>query len=120
LLVSRSFRQDQRLNRCAVDHSAHVTLGTKGPFVNLIQRALCAIDNAQIDATEIKSQTYGATTAEAVLRYKTARAIINFSYQTKADNIVGIMTIKTLDRELAALEIASAGGDLLRPTGKFY
>lgn len=120
LLISKNFRDNDRLNRCAVENSAHVTPGTKGPFVNLIQRALCAIDNAQIAQSEIDSQTYGTTTANAVLRYKTDRSIINFTYQAKADNVVGIMTIKALDKEIAAHELASLGGDLVRPPGRFY
>jgi hypothetical protein len=120
MLVSQSFRNDERLNRCAVDNAAHVTLGTKGSFVNLIQRAICAIDGADIADAEMREQTYGKTTAAAVLNYKTARNIINFSYQTTADDIVGIMTIKTLDRELAALELASFGSSVLSPTGRFF
>jgi hypothetical protein len=50
------------------------------------------------------SQTYGPSTADAVLRYKTDRDIVNRSYQQAADNIVGKMTIQYLDREVAELE----------------
>jgi hypothetical protein len=120
MLLSRSFRPDERLNRCSLDNAAHVTPGTKGPFVCLIQRALCAVDGAQIAEAEMREQTYGKTTAAAVLNYKTARAIINYSYQTKPDDIVGVMTIRALDAELAATEIASIGGSMLRPPGRFF
>ncbi len=35
-----------------------------------------------------------------MLAYKRKRNIINFSYQTQADNIVGKMTIAALDKEI--------------------
>jgi hypothetical protein len=38
-----------------------------------------------------------------VLAYKRKRHIINPSYQTAPDNIVGIKTIAAMDRELNAL-----------------
>jgi hypothetical protein len=47
---------------------------------------------------------YGPATANAVLRYKRKRDIVNRSYQTSADNVVGKMTIASLDREIKALE----------------
>ncbi len=47
---------------------------------------------------------YDATTAAAVLRYKTERAIINFAYQTSPDDIVGKMTMRSLDNEMVAFE----------------
>jgi hypothetical protein len=43
---------------------------------------------------------YGPSTADAVLTYKTTRNIVNRSYQTQADNIVGKMTIAAMDKEL--------------------
>jgi hypothetical protein len=46
---------------------------------------------------------YGTQTANAVLAYKRKRNIINYSYQTQADNIVGKMTITSLDKGLEAL-----------------
>jgi hypothetical protein len=39
-----------------------------------------------------------------VLKYKTKRNIVNRAYQSSPDNIVGKMTIASLDRELAAAE----------------
>jgi hypothetical protein len=59
---------------------------------------------ALIALDEVSSQSYGTSTATAVLNYKRVRRIINFSYQTTADNIVGKMTIASLDREMAKNE----------------
>lgn len=49
------------------------------------------------------------STANAVLNYKQKRSIINLSYQTQADNIVGKMTVGALDRELRDKEDVSPG-----------
>jgi hypothetical protein len=38
------------------------------------------------------------------LAYKTKRKIVNRAYQSQADNIVGKMTIRSLDDELLKLE----------------
>ena len=62
------------------------------------------LDGAVITGDEVPTQTYGPSTADAVLEYKSARDIINRTYQTTADNIVGIMTINRMDTEIAALE----------------
>jgi hypothetical protein len=94
----------QRLNACEVQDSAHVQLGDAGDHVRRIQQALIRIDNAQIAPSELTSATYGKSTADAVLKYKTHRNIINKSYQTKADNIVGKMTIRSLDDEILVRE----------------
>ena len=48
---------------------------------------------------------YGPSTADVVLAYKRKRNIINYSYQTTADNIVGKMTMAALDKEMLAREI---------------
>lgn len=103
-LTSRAFRDDTRLQACLVDDKAHLTPGTKGDFVVLVQRALAIVDDAAIDAAEIAASVYGPTTSAAVLDFKTTRQIINKSYQTKPDNIVGKMTIKVLDDEMRGRE----------------
>jgi hypothetical protein len=103
-LLSTTFAGDTRLERCLVDDSAHLTLGTKGEFVGKVQAALMFVDNADIAESELASQTYGPSTAAAVLKYKQKRNIINTSYQKQADNIVGKMTIKALDAELQQAE----------------
>jgi hypothetical protein len=103
-LRSRLFRDNAALQACLVHDSAHVTPGTVGAHVQLIQRALVMIGDRSIVSAEYRAGTYGRTTAAAVLRYKQRRRIINFSYQTSADNIVGKMTIKALDDEVSALQ----------------
>src|SRR5262245_4255048 len=103
-LTSRFFRENKRLQSCLIDHSAHVTRGSVGEHVGLIQEALEMIDGLVIDAGERAERRYGDSTAAAVLAYKRKRTIINKSYQQSEDDIVGKMTIESLDKELNALE----------------
>lgn len=95
-LQSELFRGDSKLEAAAVSDPAHVTPGATGTHVKKIQQALNKLDRANLAEDGI----YGTGTANAVLAYKRARKIINPSYQTQADNIVGKMTIAALDREL--------------------
>jgi hypothetical protein len=81
-----------------------VKLGAVGGYVHKIQVALTVLDGLEIDSAEILSNRYGSSTAAAVLKFKQKRNIINRSYQSQADNIVGKMTIATLDREMVQLE----------------
>lgn len=104
-LVSRLFRGDKRLAACQVNDADHVLLGTKGDFVSKIQLALAELDDANISTDEILRQVYGKSTAKSVLNFKVKRQVINRSYQTKADDIVGKMTITQLDAEMARLEL---------------
>ena len=53
---------------------------------------------------ELQSQTYGTSTTRGVLAYKRKRGIINTTYETKADNVVGKMTIASLDAAMARAE----------------
>jgi peptidoglycan hydrolase-like protein with peptidoglycan-binding domain len=99
-LQSKIFRGDRALDACLVDDKAHIVEGSRGPHVRKLQQALAVLDGALIGLDEVSSELYGPNTAAAVLSYKRARKIINFSYQTTADNIVGKMTIATLDREM--------------------
>ncbi len=103
-LQSRLFRGDAALEACLVNDRAHLVEGMRGAHVPKVQRALGVLDGAHIDVAEVSGQIYGRTTAAAILDYKRKRKIVNFSYQTQADNIVGKMTIATLDREMAASE----------------
>jgi len=48
---------------------------------------------------------YGSATATAVLAYKRKRDIVNRTVQATADNIVGKMTMTTLDREMQSEEL---------------
>ena len=103
-LRSATLRDDQALQACLVRDQAHVLPGARGPHVAKIQRALLLLDQARIDATELRSKHYGPTTTAAVLAYKRKRRIINTAYQASADNIVGRMTIARMDEELLAAE----------------
>jgi hypothetical protein len=107
-LVSKLFRGDSKLQACLVNHAAHVTQGAQGDHVGKIQTALFILDGSIIDNGELAANKYGPSTADAVLAYKTKRRIINLSYQTRPDNIVGKMTIAALDKEMFQLEMAAA------------
>jgi hypothetical protein len=104
MLKSKLLSPSQRLNACEVQDSAHVQLGDAGDHVTRIQQALIRIDNVRIAPDELTTASYGKSTAAAVLDYKTRRNIINKSYQKTADNIVGKMTIRSLDDEILARE----------------
>jgi hypothetical protein len=93
-LRSNLFRGDAKLEAAAVSHAAHIVPNAAGEHVRKIQHAL-------IDASELEAKRYGPSTAKAVLAYKTRRNIVNRSYQSQADNIVGIMTMAALDKEIS-------------------
>jgi peptidoglycan hydrolase-like protein with peptidoglycan-binding domain len=99
-LQSQLFRGDPKLEAAAVSDPAHIVLGAAGPHVGKIQRALIQLDGAAIAQDSI----YGPAAAAAVLAFKQQRNIINRSYQTQADNIVGKMTMAALDREMLEKE----------------
>jgi hypothetical protein len=105
-LQSDLFKGDQRLEACLHFDASHVTPGSAGEFVTKIQKALFILDGAGIDPAE--QGAYGPSTANAVLAYKKKRKIINYSYQTQADNIVGKMTIASLDKELVQVRLVPA------------
>jgi hypothetical protein len=106
-LVSKFFRGDSKLEACLVNDAAHVTQGASGEHVYKIQTALFVLDGAKIENKELIAKLYGPSTAAAVLSYKRKRNIINYSYQTQADNIVGKMTINSLDKEIYQYELAA-------------
>jgi hypothetical protein len=99
-LQSRLFRGDSKLEAAAVSDAAHIVQGARGEHVRKIQQALIDLDGAVIKPDGV----YGPATSAAVLAYKQKRAIINRSYQSQADNIVGKMTIAALDQEMLAKE----------------
>jgi hypothetical protein len=103
-LKSRAFKDNPRLEACLVQDSAHLTPGVQGDFVAKVQAALFYLDGLRIAEEELASRKYGPSTAAAVLAYKTKRQIINRAYQRQPDNIVGKMTIKSLDDELSLAE----------------
>jgi hypothetical protein len=104
-LQSALFSGDRDLQACLVQDRAHVTIGAVGDHVTKIHSALTVIENASIDISELRESRYGPSTAAAVLAYKRKRQIINLSYQTQADDIVGKMTIAAMDHEIAAIEL---------------
>ncbi len=99
-LKSLLFRDDPLLEAAATLNSSHIKQGSTGDHVKKIQSALIQLDNAKIKSDGI----FGKDTAASVLAYKKKRNIINRSYQTTADDIVGKMTMDSLDREIAELE----------------
>ena len=99
-LQSQLFRGDAKLEAAAMSDTAHIVPGATGEHVRKIQLALIQLDGATIALDGI----YGPATAAAVLAYKQKRNIINRSYQTKADNIVGKMTMASLDQEMLDIE----------------
>jgi peptidoglycan hydrolase-like protein with peptidoglycan-binding domain len=99
-LRSQLFRGDPKLEACLTSDAAHIVPGDSGSHVGRVQRALNLLDGAQLSTDD----RYGPGTANAVLRYKQKRGIVNRSYQTTPDNIVGKMTIASLDNELVAKE----------------
>ena len=88
-----------------MSNPAHILSGAIGPHVAKIQKALNILDGANLSEDGV----YGPATAAAVLRYKRKRDIINRSYQTQADDIVGIMTMAALDREMSEKEGPAEG-----------
>jgi peptidoglycan hydrolase-like protein with peptidoglycan-binding domain len=105
MLKSQLFRGDAKLEAAAVSNPAHIVPGARGDHVRKIQLALKRLGNAGLDL----DGSYGQGTANAVLAFKQKRGIINRSYQTEADNIVGTMTMVALDAEMAASEGSDEG-----------
>lgn len=104
-LQSKLFRGDLKLEAAAISDPAHITLGARGDHVGKIQQALIALDGAKLSI----DRSYGPLTAAAVKAYKRARDIVDRRRQTQADDIVGIMTMAALDKEMLAKEKVSAG-----------
>lgn len=101
-LRSFIFAGQKRLEACLRDDASHVARGAGGEHVCLIQTALVHLDGAEIDPAELNRGFYGPSTARAVLAFKTRRDIVNRSYQKRADDVVGKMTIAALDAEMLA------------------
>src|SRR5215469_89064 len=101
-LKSRIFKGDPVFEACLVRDNAHITPGAVGKHVGKIQTALFRLDNLDVSNDERKHRRYGPSTVKAVLAYKEnkKRKIINTSYESHVDPIVGKMTIDWLDREM--------------------
>lgn len=101
-LTSNVFKQSERLQKTLVSDAAHVVPGETGEHVERIQVALIDLGSVEIAEDELSARRYGPSTAAAVLAFKRARKIINRSYQSTEDDIVGKMTIAALDNEMLA------------------
>lgn len=106
-LQSNLFRGDPKLEAAAVSDPAHILTGAIGDHVAKIQSALVQLDEAKINTIDLQRAHYGPSTAQAVLNYKKRRNIVNRAYQSHADNIVGKMTMASLDQEMVLLESRS-------------
>jgi hypothetical protein len=102
-LRSRLFAGDSKLEAAAVSDAAHIMRGAVGDHVRKIQVALIRLDGAQLEA----DGRFGPRTEAAVLAFKRERDIVNRSYQSQADAIVGKMTMVALDDEMFELEKSS-------------
>lgn len=80
--------------------TAHVKQGAVGRHVSKIHIALFALDHLSVTPTELRESRYGPSTARAVLSFKRKRNIINYTYESAVDDIVGKMTIAALDQEM--------------------
>lgn len=114
-LQSQLFRGDQKLEAAAISDPAHIMPGAVGDHVRKIQQALIELDGATITP----DGQYGPKTAAAVLAYKRKRNIINPSYQTQADNIVGKMTMASLDVEILKRESVPPAPVQIKPISQF-
>ncbi|MGN8117076.1 peptidoglycan-binding domain-containing protein [Labrys sp. 22185] len=114
-LQSQLFRGDPKLEAAAISDPAHIAPGAVGDHVKKIQQALILLDGATI----VADGHYGPMTAAAVLAYKQKRKIINPAYQTQADNIVGKMTMASLDAEMLKLEAVAPGPVQIKPTSRY-
>jgi hypothetical protein len=103
-LRSRLFAGDAKLEACLTKDAAHLVIGAQGDHVSKVQTALFLVDGLSVDASELKAKLYGRSTAATVLAYKKKRRIINRTYQSTEDNIVGRMTIASLDRDVLVME----------------
>ncbi|MDZ4369367.1 MAG: hypothetical protein U0987_20455, partial [Afipia sp.] len=99
-------KRNARLEQCLVSDPSHVMPGSRGDHVALIQTALNKLAGHS-DGEDFQLATsgeYDSETAYAVRAFKERRDIVARPRQTKADNVVGKMTIKALDEEMLALE----------------
>src|SRR3954467_9406299 len=111
-LRSKLFGGDTRLAACLVEDAKHVAPGDRGPHVSKIQCAVLMLEGGTIAGAELTGTFYGPMTAKAVLAYKRRRRIINTSYQSQPDNIVGKMTMRALDDEMSVVEAQELHGAL--------
>lgn len=108
-LNSTLLGDNERLQSCAQVDGSHVQPGEPASeHVKRIQEALRLVANANIPATE---KNYGDATTKAVVDFKTDRKIFTRG-TTSIDPIVGINTIRELDKLLPAGKKDGPPGDL--------
>lgn len=112
MLRSRLFRGVAALENCLVRDSAHVTPGTIGEHVQLIQRALVYLGNKGITGGECRNGIYGATTAAAVLAFK-RQPLSRIQHTIKSHPTVNT-TKATI---IKAVNAAGAGGKVIINVG---
>ncbi|OJU46921.1 MAG: hypothetical protein BGN99_19175 [Alphaproteobacteria bacterium 65-37] len=108
-LRSELFSDSRELQACLVSDASHVVPGARGDHVARIQSALVRLRVLEADDARAEAGHYGPRTTEAVLTYKRAFKIINRSYQNSADNVVGRMTIASLDDAIFVLDGGGTG-----------
>ena len=92
---------NDKLERCALKDADHITPGSVGEHVQRIQVALDLL----MDIFLVPDGKYGPKTAAAVVAFKEAQSPpLRQPYQSIADNIVGIRTIKALDQQMFKFE----------------
>jgi hypothetical protein len=116
-LRSQLFSSSKELQACLSTDAAHVVPGARGAHVALIQSALVRFRFLSIDDARSEARFYGPHTTAAVLAYKQELKIINRKYQSRADNIVGRMTIASLDHGILVLDDLIRGPRLAPPPG---
>jgi hypothetical protein len=90
-----------KLENCAIHDLDHIIPGSVGDHVRRIQIALNQLMNIFLGMDGV----YGERTAAAVVASKDAQSPpLRQPGQSKADNIVGIRTIKALDKQIFDLE----------------
>jgi hypothetical protein len=103
-LRSRLFADNPALQACLVNDASHVMPGSKGEHVARVQAALVRLRYLTPDSAVRERAVYGPKTADAVLAYKREFNVVNRRYQSQADNIVGRMTIASLDHAIWVLD----------------
>lgn len=109
-LRSKLFSGSRELQACLVSDASHVVPGARGDHVARIQSALVRLRVLEAGDAIAEAGHYGPHTTAAVLTYKRAFRIINRSYQSTADNVVGRMTIASLDHAISVLDGGGTGG----------
>ena len=127
---SDHFANDDRIQACADVPLQHIKIGDQGSHVAKIQDALRQIREAGLAGSpidipppiakspDIDEQKFAKSTLDAVQTYKDDRTIVNFAYQKNPDAVVGQMTIRQLDEDMAFVEGKRKEDE--KPTQDFY